>query len=508
MKLHTLQTLAIFFVAVFVLTKGEENKEGVAENMGRRRLGDVTNFKAFSNNMILSSEAVAQTATEIKFEFTLATDMVSGNNIVFTTDPTNVHSLWATAATVPCTLTHSNGVKYTNPPTCTASATTTKIDILTCVAGSTTVAKNNGLHTLTCTDNIAPNPSSYYDWVFDISGTHDSKTDQPGWKVGLPRIYFRRSECRAGGLPAGAHTAGTLVSGYVKECKVASGINFFVKTGIQLVGGDAGTCFDNKKTKNRCDAMYFTDTSMDVAVSTYGNFGTLTCGAYTKGSSAPSYSIMSDTSTTLKSKNSIEVDEVDRYADQVVSLTGLPSDSQYAVYCHMSERVLSPMLLAWTDENDRIWGDTLIPAVTTASTSPVTLTLTFYHGLEMTNGAKDVISLTAIKGGDQTAIITSNVPACTATTTSPGSSTASDISITVARSAGASATGDIASTTSNAKITFTLSNAAQTSTAGSKIVIVCNSNLANNPASGTIVYDLHVEDHPTIRSDRFGYTIA
>merc|ERR1712167_150739 len=113
----------------------------------------------------------------------------------------------------------------------------------------------------------------------------------------------------------------------------------------------------------------------------------------------------------------------------------------------MSERVLSPMLLAWTDENDLIWG--------------VTLTLTFYHGLEMTNGAKDVISLTAIEGGDQTAIITSNVPACTATTTSPGSSTASDISITVARSAGASATGDIASTTSNAKITFTLSNAAQ-----------------------------------------------
>jgi hypothetical protein len=434
-------------------------------------------FSASSNNMVLSSDYQTETPTELVFTFDFVNALVNTKEITIVTNPANGDLFESTGTT--CVITDSNGATLTaDEVACiTADSGSGNRDSLVCTVGTNGITSD--AHTITCTGGIKPNPQTYFNWKFDMSHDHtgsESTTGEEGWKVGLPRIYFRRSECRANGEPHGALVTGA--GDPIKTCD--SSRNFVVKSGIQLVEGNSGTCYDGNKNKNRCDAMYFTDNTIDIAVSTYGNFGTLTCGAFTTGQSAATVSnLMNLVDNNKQAANSVYVTEADRYVDHVVSLTNLESDLQYDVYCHMDEVVYSPYLTVWTDENDRLWGDSFVPDTT--SVKPAYYTLTFSHGKELV--ADDVIVVTTSE-----AIFTnSGTPACEGW------------------SDGIKHTTDPTSSVTGAELSITLQ---VTSPKGSKLQIICNTEIANHPGNtDTVTYELDGDSdrHPRKLLNRYGW---
>ena len=301
-------------------------------------------------------------------------------------------------------------------------------------------------------------------------------------------IYFVRSVCKVGGLAGGA--VAVCDEGSNGKCEHCTGAKGFVRySGLQ----EASTSCSNNiaADSHRCDTLYSTDAYIDVAVNTHGHYGTLTCGAFdVTYTGTPSYNLMQEPSSDLKSRNTVFVPMSDRYKDHVVTLFNLPSHTQYELYCHMDDfaGTLSPMLgNVWTDANDRIWGDSLVPGTTKTGVSPGTITLTFSHGTELV--ASDAILLTAHSGASTN--IFSPAPACTAT------SNGNPLTIETPSGTGT--------------LTITLASG-QTSAAGSEIKIVCNSNLVVNPAvdsgdDGRIEYELtaDADKHPKPLLKRYGW---
>lgn len=499
MKLHTLQTLAIFFVAIFVLTKSEENE--VSENQDEattntrgRRLGTVTAVSVVpgSGNAAAWSAAYA-TATDVTVKFTPATQLVNSKKI-FIEFPGGF--LFDQTGSTACTSTGCGSVGAS----CSSSTITVNAKGKQILEVS---ASGNGPSAGTACAIVVTNVKFPAPYVPSAPGrtarftvtTTDDEDDAPVDYVGIPLIYYARSDCKVGGLSGGA--LADCDEGSSSDCKKCTGANGFVlNSDLQKAATGAGVSCVNgltAKRKHRCSVIYAADTYLDVAVNTNGNFGTLTCGAYTAGN-APAYNIMQDPSTNKKSAKSLMVDISRRYDDQVVTLSALPSDTLLDIYCHMDDYILSPALTdVRTDENDRIWGDSLVPGTTVTGVSPGTITLTFKHGLELSSSHTIALTAKWDPDGSPAAIFSANTD-CTAT--SGGSS----LTLTAT-----STKEGVRSGTDNVITTFTLGAA---STAGNEIVIECNSALTDNKAvasAGIVQYDLAVQNHPVTLKNRYGW---
>lgn len=461
--------------------------------------GATTNFRASINNAMFG-----ETPTEIRFTFTTGAiaAQTSSHTIVIKTRPAG--ALWAAAASAGCVMTKDSDASNVALTSAVTASSSSNFDILTLDPSADVAA---GGYTVECKSNIPPNPTSYKEWRFDITNSGESgtePTDLLGFAIGSPRIYFLRSECKLQGLMAGAyeeatkekkpHTMDRDVAKYCTGQKA-----FVVSTGLEWIGGDDGECLSNLLTKIRCDAMYHTESSVDIAVSTSGNHGTLTCGALTKTTAhadPPTYNLMQEpeNNNEIKAANSVFVPLAEKNIDHVVTLSGLTSNTQYDIYCHMDEVYMSPYLTVWTDENNRIWDDSLLPGVITKNESPGTLTLSFRHGKELSQSANaDIIKLSITQDAGTT-IMTSGVPVCTATTDG------SVLTLGTISRANDLGTDDL--------ILFPLGTGA-TSARGSKIVITCNGqNIADNPNPGFVKYKLYIDgtsDDPPALLNRFGW---
>jgi hypothetical protein len=488
MKLYTFQTLATLFVAIFALTKGEETEDdGATTNTRGRRLGAVSAVSVVPNTGSASDWSAAYaTSQSVKITFTTAVSLAN-TEFVYIHFPEGFTFNVGTATD--CTSTQIVGT-FTE---------TVSNQILSLERDGSSSAFSAGTATITCTNIKYPAPyrpsSPQKTGKFVVWTTTDQTKGSVDY-VGIPLIYYARSDCKVGGLIGGA--LADCDDGSSSDCKKCTGANGFVlESGLQKAATGAGvSCIDGQaaKRQHRCNAMYGADTYLDVAVNTNGNFGTLTCGAYTAGaSSVPAYNIMQDPSTDKKSASSVMVDISRRYDDQVVTLSDLPSDTLFDIYCHMDDYIMSPALTdVRTDENNRIWGDSLVPGTTVTGVSPSTITLTFKHGLALDNTA--TITLKAYYGTD-TAVFTDN-PQCTATTN--GNALALDVVTT--------SDHGLRDSTDNEITVFDLD---ANSAAGSQIVLVCNTELTTNPAvhatNGRVQYDLTVSGHPVALKNRYGW---
>jgi hypothetical protein len=330
------------------------------------------------------------------------------------------------------------------------------------------------LKAIGCFNSMLTNPDSA---AAAISIAYNSKT----------LIYFVRSVCKVGGLAGGA--VAECDEGSNGKCEHCTGANGFVRySGLQEASDSCS--YNIVANSHRCDTLYSTDSYIDVAVNTQGHYGTLTCGAFdVTYTGTPSYNLMQDPSSDLKSRNTVFVPVSDRYKDHVVTLLNLPSHTRYELYCHMDDfaATLSPVLEnVWTDTNDRVWGDSLVPGTKVIGLSPSTITLTFKHGKALDNNG--TITLKAYYG-NSTAVFTDN-PQCTATTN--GNALALHVT---------SSDHGVRDSTDNEITVFDLNG---NSVAGSQIVLVCNTELLTNP-SGRVKYDLTVSGHPVTLTDRYGW---
>jgi hypothetical protein len=306
---------------------------------------------------------------------------------------------------------------------------------------------------------------------------------------GLLMIYFRKSECRVGGFAGG--TRKECDDGDTNNCKTCTGAeSFVVTTGLQKTSQTCPTGASNDEL--RCDAMYHSSTNLDIAVNVQGSYGTLTCGAFESSFSEgtpPSLNLMEEPDSKLKAANYVLVDEVDRYNDQVVSLSNLIPDEQYDIFCHMDNVLMSPPLTVWTDINDRVWGVSLVPSTTTAGSSPGTITLTFTHGAALASG--NTITLNYYYTSTSNPMFGAANTLCSCDVTSDGSPIST------------SSTDTHSSTQYQLDIVLSASSAK-----GSTIVVECDANLANNPTAGTqVLYDLtaHLATHPQKIEKRLGW---
>ena len=282
-----------------------------------------------------------------------------------------------------------------------------------------------------------------------------------------------------GGVPSGLLVDDGSGTSPIKFCS-SSSRSFVLTNSLQHHGGDEGACAGGAPDKNRCDALSFTESYVEVAVSTSGSYGTLMCAAFSAGSSAPVSSLMNLQDPNKKSAFHAGVSEDEIDYDHVVILSDLDSDTQYDIYCHMDETYMSPMLRVWTDVNDRLWGDTLAPSSTTGT--PANIVLTFSHGKAFANG--DVI------------ILTTNL-AIFANASNP---------ICEAWSDGVLHQIPPTASVSNNAISLTLK---VDSAAGSELKIDCSSDILANPSSGTIISYTLVGDadkHPVALENRYGWT--
>lgn len=433
-------------------------------------------LEAWTDNAVLG-----ETATKISFRFTLGS---TGTLSTFNISETSGKQVWNSYGLTTCNL--YNGTD-THEHTAFASDVSISVEYDNIEITPLNQMAAGFEFTLECIDNIAPNPTVATMYTFKLTNTlPDEETTAATFSVGSPRIYFLRSECRTGGL-AGGLLVGNNNEDPIKTC--ATGKSFVVVSGLQHHGGDKGTCANGETDKNRCDALYHTDSSVDIAVSTSGSHGTLECGALTKGSTAPTLSLSNlvDSDSNVKSANSVFVSDADKEKDQVVTLFGLTNDLQYDIYCHMDDVYMSPVLTVWTDLNTRLWGDSLIPGVKTRNENPSTITLTFSHGAALETG--DLIVLTTVVDDDNSALFTNSpAPDCKATTNG------NTLALSGAAGTGAQTGYNTqALTGSNKVLTITL---AAGSAKGSEVVIVCNTGLSDNEdAVYTTSYKLETTDN-------------
>ncbi len=480
MKLYTILLLAAVLSAVFVSTDAAAIIWDSASN----------------NNLFVSTATRDQTPTELVFRFVMHTETAADSETITITATGSLNNdiFTGTSGSVTCTVT-SNGAEPSTPSTC-AMGTSGSGKKDTLIVTANTHALAAGFVVVTVTDSIAPNDDDENVVTFVVSSDNadgDSVNDNTGWTLsfGKPQLYFLKSTCRQGGPQI---TNGAEVSCAETNCQTCSGAHagFVVTSGKQTA---TDVCnIGATLRKYRCDALYYTETSVDIAVSTEGLFGTLTCGAYKQGETAPDKDLNSlfSEDAFLYSVNSVYVNENDKASDQVVSLFGLPTPGlQYDIYCHMDNAVMSPALTVWTDKNDRITGVSLLPAVSKTLDSPVTITLTFTHVALLEDD--DTIVLSNLVAGS-TAIMNAN-PSCTGT-----ASGNSDPAEEIIKSAVLS--GD------NKVLTLTVDDTE--SVAGSTVTIICNgAGLLANPAANTVIqYDLTVSEHPVSLENLVGWKVT
>ena len=304
-----------------------------------------------------------------------------------------------------------------------------------------------------------------------------------------PYIYYQKSTCIIGGVSGG--TPKNCDEGGSADCKKCTslGDGFVVSTGMQTANTD---CRSDGTTNDqfRCDtAVSFTESSVDIAVFTNGNYGTLACAALVFGQS-PTYNLMEDPSTNIKARNSVYVDTSSRHGDQVISLDGLKPSTEYDIYCHWDDVVFSPQLTVWTADSDRVWDVSLVPGNTAVGASPGTITLTFTHGTALT--ASENLKLEFYHTTSTTMFSGNAACGCSGTTTDDGSG---GTSLTI--------------TTSNSASGILTINLGSGSAAMSTVTIVCNLNMNVNPTSGTVVlydFEADLDKHPQKLEKRYSYT--
>eukprot|EP00944_MAST-04C_sp_MAST-4C-sp1_P000610 g610.t1 len=275
-------------------------------------------------------------------------------------------------------------------------------------------------------------------------------------------LYSKKSECRVGGAASGA----------LQACDAISGQTSY-------------DCMACTSTSNSSSA----ETELDVYFNTNGEEGVVSCGAYGADyigvpSTSIGQQIVAASVNALNAKNTITITSGEKSTDHVLNLNGLTAGTKYRVFCHISDpqNTMSARLDVHTNSNAYITQPSLTVKTTTQGASPEELYLTFTHGSALSSGNTIVL----YPSGQ---IFTANGNTlCSATVSIVSQPQVTDYN------------------TGSPKLTITLDAA---STAGSKIVVTCTNNLANNPSGVTnhVTFRLDVSDHTSIYH-QVGYTTA
>jgi hypothetical protein len=328
------------------------------------------------------------------------------------------------------------------------------------------------------------------------SAAQAASTETTYYTIGQIAPYYKKSQC-------GIQVAGTLQncvesgSSLCKTCTAAGGFKVLSGTQSGATTSDPDVDVCTAGTQERCDALYFSDSAVDIYFTTNGNYGLAVCAAYSINAAVSDHSFLNDIVvdgvTGLISKKSILITKQDRYLDHVVSLVNLQPDTQYEITCHMDQRLKSTMLKVWTAPSIMLHDISLIPATTVTGIAPG-LTLQFTHGADLEDDDTIVLTIQSGASGINVNPLALNAPTsmgtCTATTTTHAGITSS---LTLQSSSASAAK----------TVTFTLgvgSGSAVVSTRGSHIIVTCpNDNMKINPAvDHYFTYDLVASSHEKV----------
>ncbi len=520
MKLYTFQTFTIIFVTVFfVITNGEESVGAESGTAGGRRL---STFAHATSSVYPNDVALGKTPTRMNFKITVSSGgALTANNAITVTSDTDIF-----VAKDGLSLTPVSGIGIGSATVgCALSGETTSTKILVVTLGTGCTIANSAVAIFYLDSSISLNQGVFaankdslatggtgtttgngvVKFQIKTAAEVTDSTSTQYYALGRIAPYYLQSSCGA----AVAVVAQACVENPCEACNAAGG--FLVTSGTQTdddVDPNSPKCAstDSGGPANiRCDAMYYTDTAVDIYFTTNGNYGTAVCGAYEKGASAvATHSILGDTVVNglagLISKNSVRVEKENRYLDAVISLNGLQPHTQYKVYCHMDEVVLSEPLLVWTAVNTLLYDIAFIPSTTKTGVKPA-LHFSFSHGADIKGGASIVITAAVESTGTNGLIFATSdaVEGCAVTTTYHGAT--SDFQTA------SIATGDTQTT-----LTVTAASGASTiySRKGSRIDIVCldtgtTARFAANSGTAAgdyVTFKLAVTGHTTVEKQR------